>query len=96
MPLYVSLGNWTDQGVRTVKETIKRADALVAAAQKLNCKVREIVWTMGAYDVVTIVEAPNDQVASQLALGTGMGGNVRTLTMRGYEKAEMEKIIAGL
>ncbi|MGH2405434.1 MAG: GYD domain-containing protein [bacterium] len=96
MPLYVTLGNWTDQGVRTVKDTMKRADAFVAAAEKLNCKVREIVWTMGAYDIVAMVEAPNDQVASQLALGTGMGGNVRTLTMRAYQKGEMEKIIGGL
>ncbi len=96
MPLYVSLLNWTDQGIKAIKDTTKRADAFVVAAEKLNCKVRDVLWTMGPYDVVAIVDAPNDQVVSSLTLGLGMQGNVRTLTMRAYTKEEIAKIVSGL
>lgn len=96
MPLYVTLINWTDQGVRTVRNTVKRADAVVAAAKKQRCEVRQLLWTMGAYDALAIFDAPSDQAMSTLALSIASQGNVRTLTMRAYEKAEMTKIIAGV
>lgn len=96
MPLYVMLVNWTDQGVRNVRNTVKRADAVVAAARKQRCEVRQLLWTMGAYDALAIVDAPSDQAMSTLALSVGSQGNVRTLTMRAYEKSEMAKIIAGV
>ncbi len=96
MPLYVALVSWTDQGARNVKDTVKRADAFTAAAKKLNCTVQDILWTMGPYDVVTTLDAPNDQAMSTLSLSLGMLGNVRTVTMRAYKKEEMEKIIRGL
>lgn len=96
MPLYVTLINWTDQGVRTVRNTVKRADAVVAAAKKQRCDVRQLLWTMGAYDALAIFDAPSDQAMSTLALSIASQGNVRTLTMRAYEKAEMTKIIAGV
>ncbi len=96
MALYVMLVNWTDQGVRNVKDTIKRADAVVATARRHKCDVKELLWTMGAYDALAVLEGPNDQAISAVALSIGMQGNVRTLTMRAYEKAEMEKIVAGL
>ena len=96
MPLYVALLNWTEQGVRTVKETVKRSEVASAAAEKMNCKIRTTLWTMGPYDAIAIVEAPNDQVASAFALATGMQGNVRTLTMRAYEKEEFARILGGL
>ncbi|MGH2376779.1 MAG: GYD domain-containing protein [bacterium] len=96
MPLYATLINWTDQGVRTVRNTVKRADAVVAAAKKQRCEVRQLLWTMGAYDALAIFDAPSDQAMSTLALSIASQGNVRTLTMRAYEKAEMTKIIAGV
>jgi uncharacterized protein with GYD domain len=92
MPLYVELVNWTDQGVREAKDSVKRADAFIAAAERMGCKVHQLLWTMGTYDIVAITEAPNDQTISALALGVAKLGNVRTLTMRAYTKAEMEKI----
>ncbi len=85
MPLYVTLINWTDQGVRTVRNTVKRADAVVAAAKKQRCEVRQLLWTMGAYDALAIFDAPSDQAMSTLALSIASQGNVRTLTMRAYE-----------
>ncbi|HET8678846.1 MAG TPA: GYD domain-containing protein [bacterium] len=96
MPLYVMLVNWTDQGARNVRSTVKRADAVVAAARKQRCEVLQLLWTMGAYDALAIFDAPNDQAMSTLALSIASQGNVRTLTMRAYEKAEMNKIIAGV
>ncbi len=96
MPVYVALVNWTDQGAKNMKDTIKRADAFIDAARKMNCRVREILYTMGPHDVVTVVEAPDDETVSKLTLGVSMLGNVRTLTMRAYTKDEMAKIVAGL
>ena len=96
MPLYVALASWTDQGAKNVKDTIKRADAFVEAATKMNCRVREILYTMGPHDVVTIIEAPNDETASRLTLAVGMQGSIRTMSMRAYTKDEMAKIIAAL
>jgi len=96
MPYYVALVNWTDQGIRNVKDSVKRGDALIATAEKLRCKVRHLFYTMGPHDIVTVIEAPNDQAVSTLTLSMGALGYVRTLTMRAYEKEEMEGILSGL
>ncbi|TMI79303.1 MAG: GYD domain-containing protein [Bacillati bacterium ANGP1] len=96
MATYVALLNWTEQGVQTVKDTVKRADAFQAAAKKAGCTVREIVWTTGPYDAVGIFEAPDNQVASRLALSLGVQGAVRSLTMPAFTKEDRGKIIAGL
>ena len=92
MPIYVSLLNWTDQGIRKVKETTKRAEAFQALAQKTKVKVREIHWTTGRYDVVVIMEAPDDHL--MLALGTL--GNVKSETLRAYSAKEMAEILKGI
>lgn len=96
MPLYVGLLNWTEQGVKAVKETIKRSESFRAAAEKAGCKIREVLWTMGPYDAVTVFEAPDDTTASRAAIALGMQGNTRSVTMRAYTKDEMQKIVAGL
>jgi uncharacterized protein with GYD domain len=96
MPVYVVLVNWTDQGIRNVKDSPKRSDAFIESAGKMGCRVREILYTTGAYDLVTVIEAPDDETASRLTLSVGMRGNVRSVTMRAFTKDEMAKIIAGL
>lgn len=96
MPTYVTLVTWTDQGIRGVKDTVRRAQAFSEAAARMNCRVHEILWTMGSYDLVGIVEAPDDQAASRIMLSLGMQGNVRTLTMRAFRREEMEEILRGL
>ena len=83
-------------GRSDLKDTVKRADAFGAAAKKAGCTVREILWTMGPYDAVGIFEAPDDQVASRLALSLGVQGAVRSLTMPAFTKEDMGKIVAGL
>ncbi|HTD47552.1 MAG TPA: GYD domain-containing protein [bacterium] len=96
MPLYVALTRWTDQGLRNVKDTVKRTDAVIAAAERMDCQVLDLLWTFGAYDIVSIIEAPTEDVAGTLTLATAMQGNVRTHTMRAYRRDEMERILRGL
>ena len=93
MPHYIILVNWTDQGIRNVKESTKRAQAAVALIEKLGGKM-QLYYTMGNYDVVSIAEAPNDDVVMQASLQLGAGGNVRTTTLKAWTAAEAAKIIA--
>ena len=95
MPSYISLGNWTDQGIKNVKESPKRADAVTALANKLGAKM-QLFYTMGRYDIVAVTEAPSDEVAMQLLLELGKLGNVRTKTLKAWSPAEATKIIAKL
>ncbi len=96
MPLYVSLINWTQEGVKKVKESPKRAEAFRAAAKKAGCEVKEVLWTMGRYDAVAITEAADDATMSRLALGLAMLGTVRTETLRGYTASEFEELLKGM
>ena len=95
MPHYISLLNWTDQGVRNVKESPKRADAAQALANKLGAKM-QLFYTLGEYDIVAVTEAPGDEVAMQLLLELGKLGNVRTKTLKAWTTAEATKLIAKL
>ena len=94
MATYIVLVNFTDQGIRNIKQTTERAKALSAAAAKLGIKVKDTYWTMGAYDAVLVADAPNDEAITTLALSVGALGNIRTQTMRAYSAEEMSKIIA--
>ena len=94
MATYIALVNFTDQGVRSVKQTTERAKALSAAAAKLGIKIKDTYWTMGAYDAVLVADAPNDEAITALMLSVGALGNIRTQTMRAYSAEEMSKIIA--
>ncbi len=96
MPEYITLINWTDQGARNVKETLQRYDAAAAAGMKVGVKFKDFHWTMGAYDAVGVVEAPDDATVSRFLLATGALGNVRTTTMRAYTRDEMTQILKGL
>ena len=96
MPTYIWLVNWTDQGIRNLKETTKRAKSFQEMAEKMKVKVREILWTMGRYDLVLVIDAPNDETISRLALGLGMGGNVKTETLKTFSAQEMDQILKGL
>lgn len=94
MAAYIALVNFTDQGIRNIKQTTERAKALSAAAGKLGVKVKDTYWTMGAYDAVLIADAPNDEAITALALSAGLLGNIRTQTMRAYTAEEMNKILS--
>lgn len=96
MATYIVLMNFTDQGIRTVKQSPERRKAATAAAEKLGIKVKEAYLTMGAYDVVILVDAPNDETMTAWTLSLGSLGNVRTQTMRAFSANEMDAIFAKL
>ena len=96
MPTYVALCSFTDQGIRSVKDTLKRADAVTEAAGKFGAKMTQIYWTLGKHDLVTIIEAPDDESATAFGLSIGAAGNVRTQTMRAFSKDEMRAILGKL
>ena len=94
MATYIVLLNYTDQGIRNVKQLPERIKAGTAAAEKLGIKVKDRYSTMGAYDAVLIVDAPNDEAVTTWVLSIGSRGNNRTQTMRAYSVGEMERILA--
>jgi uncharacterized protein with GYD domain len=94
MPTYISLINWTDQGIRTFGESVGRADAAKQAAQRLGGTLRETYWTVGAYDIVAVSEFPDDESGTAFLLQLGALGNVRTTTLRAYDAGEMAGILA--
>src|SRR2546426_10267373 len=94
MARYISLIQFTEQAIRTVKDTVKRGDAAIAEAEKMGMKIIEEFWTMGAYDVVVMFDAPDDETVSAFLLKIGSMGNVRGQTLRAFRKEEMEGILA--
>lgn len=96
MPTYVVLGKYTLQGIRNIKETTERAESFRNLAKRMKVTVKEIYWTMGQYDIVTIIDAPDDATATRLLLAAGSMGNVQTQTLRAYNADEIGKILKGM
>ena len=96
MPTYVTLMNWTDQGIRTAKDSVQRRDQANALAEKHGVSIEQVYWTVGPYDLVTIIEAPDDESATSMLLELGSAGNLRTRTLRAYDREEMSGIIQRL
>ncbi len=96
MPTYVTLMNWTDQGIRTAKDSVQRRDQANALAEKHGARIEQVYWTVGPYDLVAIIEAPNDESATSMLLELGSAGNLRTTTLRAYGREEMSGIIQRL
>jgi uncharacterized protein with GYD domain len=96
MPTYAVLVNWTDQGIRNVKQTIGRTDHGGEIAEKHGLKLKQAYWTVGAYDMVCIFEAPDEEAISAHFLEIGSLGNVRTTTLRAYSEEEMSGILQRL
>ena len=93
MVTYVVLSKFTDQGIRNAKESPKRAEAFKQMAKTFGVTVKEIFWTQGRYDVVTIVESPDELSAMALNLNLGALGNVRTESLRAFPMADMTTIV---
>ena len=96
MATYVGLVKLTDQGIRNVKDTTKRAKSFREMAEKAGVKVKEFLWTLGRYDLVLVVDAPNDETMTRLALALGMLGNAKTETLKAFSAQEMDQILKGL
>jgi uncharacterized protein with GYD domain len=93
MPAYIVLCQFTEQGVRTVKETTKRADAFKAMAKKAGATVKDLYWTLGQYDLVAVMEAPDDVSATAVLLSVGSLGNIRTQALRAFSAEEMGRVL---
>ena len=96
MRSYVILLNWTDQGVKNSRDTIKRAKAFRALIESRGGKLREHLYTLGEYDIVMVTEFPDDETATAAVLSLAKLGNVRTKTMRAFTDGETAGIIAKL
>ena len=96
MPTYVLLINWTDQGIRNVKDTIKRAEAFKSAVRRSGGKMLDAYYTMGQHDFVATVELPNDESAMSILLGLGVRGSVRTTTLKAFSLSEVDKVVSKL
>jgi uncharacterized protein with GYD domain len=93
MATYVVLIDWTDQGVAAYRDTVKRADAASQALERLGGKMKELYWTLGPHDIVAVVEAPDDETATAFAVATAAQGNVRTTTLRAFDREQVQTII---
>ena len=93
MATFITTIKFTQQGIKGIDDTTKRAAAIKAAGKKMGVKVTNIYWTLGDHDGVLIFEAPDDETATTLLLHLGALGNVHTTTVRAFTAAEMEKIL---
>ena len=96
MTTYIALGTFTDQGLRTVKETVKRAELVRESAGKFGVKMRDIYWTQGQYDIVTLLEAQDETAVSAFGLAVASAGNVRFQTLRALTRDEMNAALQKL
>jgi uncharacterized protein with GYD domain len=93
MPTYIALVHWTDQGTRTVSAAVERADKGAEIARKHGARFLEHYWTIGPYDVVAIVEAPDDESVTAAFREIGTAGNARPTLLRALDRAEMSGIV---
>ena len=93
MATYIALSRFTDQGIRTVKDTAKRAAAVKQAATTMGVEMTQIYWTLGHYDLVIVVEAADEQAATAFMLSVASAGNVRVQTMRAFDRDEITSIL---
>ena len=94
MAKYATLYNFTDQGIRAVKESPSRLKAAIEAAKTVGMKVLTAYYTEGPYDLIVISEADDEKAALAFTLATGAQGNVRSTTMRAWDPDEFEEIVA--
>ena len=94
MATYIVLNTFTDQGIRNVRDTTKRADQVRKMAKSFGVTVKDIYWTLGAYDVVTVFEAKDEASITAFSLAVGSAGNVRTQMLRAFDRDEMKTVLA--
>jgi uncharacterized protein with GYD domain len=96
MPKYILLANWTDQGIRNIKDSAKRLDAGLALAKQQGCVYENFFMTMGSFDMVSVIEAPDDETLAKHVLTVAAGGNLRTVTLKAFPEDSYRSIIANL
>jgi uncharacterized protein with GYD domain len=96
MITYVGLVNFTDKGIAAIKDTTKRAAAAKEVAGRYGVTMRDIYWTLGAFDLVCVLEAKDEASLTAFNLALAQQGNVRTQSLRAFNTAEMEQVLAKL
>lgn len=96
MASYLVLVNWTEQGIRNVKESPRRLDASREVGRKMGVEIKDVCMTIGPYDMAVRAEAPDDAAMARFILALASGGNVRTTTLKAFAEAEYREIIAAL
>ena len=96
MATYIILINYTDQGIRNVKDSPKRLDAAKKMLKSMGGEIKDFYLTMGSYDLAIVAEAPSDDVIAKFTLASGSLGNIRTTTLKAFPEADYRKIIASL
>lgn len=95
MATFIALLDYTDQGIRDIKNSPYRADTFNAMCERAGARVVAQYWTIGDHDGVLVLDAPDDEVAASLLLALGASGNVRTKTLRAFEWAQAQELIEG-
>jgi uncharacterized protein with GYD domain len=93
MASYVALINWTDQGVKGFKESVDRYEAAQSQLSSMGVKFTDVYWTLGAHDIVGIIEAPDDETLAAALLTVAGQGNIRTTTLRAFSLDQMRGVI---
>jgi uncharacterized protein with GYD domain len=96
MPMFILSLNWTDQGIRSVKEAPKRSQAARELASRVGVEIKQLYLTSGDDDLLAIVDTPNGDNVAKFALALSALGNVRTRTARAWPEAEFQKLISEL
>jgi uncharacterized protein with GYD domain len=96
MPTYISLIQYTDQGIQKIKESPARLDHARKGYEAAGGKIKDFFLVMGEYDIVIVADLPNDEAVAKLALTLGSAGNIRTRSMRAFNEAEYRKIVQSL
>jgi uncharacterized protein with GYD domain len=94
VPTFVTLFNWTEQGVKSYKDSPSRVEAFNQQASNLGVRLRDVYWTSGPYDIVGIFEAPDEESAAAALLELATAGNVRTTTMRAFNSDEFKSVVS--
>lgn len=96
MAKYIILLDYTDQGIKNIKDSPNRAEAARALARDLGAEMKELYLTMGGHDLVAVMEAPSDEVLATFALAVGSSGNVRSKTLKAFTEDEFRSIVQSL
>ena len=94
MATFITTIKFTEQGIKAIGDTTKRASSIKSTAKKMGIKVKDIYWTLGAYDGLLIFDAPDDETATALLLHLGSQGNLQTTTAKAFTASEIDKVLA--
>ncbi|WP_046868732.1 GYD domain-containing protein [Microvirga massiliensis] len=96
MATYIMLANWTDQGIKSAKESPRRFDAAKQVLKDLGGEFKSFYLTMGDYDIIAVLEAPDDTAVAKFILQTGMLGNIRTRTLKAFPEDAYRQLLGSM